>query len=247
MAGVVAPFLGAWALVTAGPRATFAAVGLIQALAVLPLLGAPNVPVRQAAPGAFRAARPAVILLAIDGWFDACFFFVWQIALFVSLGENIPAYGGAMALAGLAGAVAGLVIGRHVDAGHGRRAVAVAYGAAAAVVSVRAASLGYPWVAVAANALGAAVMPLLIPALATATYNMAKASPCSLRFQMATEGGWDVGCFAGCLVAAALSATGASLAVAMLTALPLLLAGALLLRRYYGRRPASLEAGFADA
>jgi len=143
VAGVVAPFLGAWALVTAGPRLTFAAVGLVQALAVLPLLGAPNVAVKLTAPGAFRAARPAVVLLAIDGWFDACFFFVWQIALFVSLGENIPAYGGAMALAGLAGAAAGLVIGRHVDAGHGRRAVAVAYGAAAAVVSVRAASLGH--------------------------------------------------------------------------------------------------------
>ena len=247
VAGVVAPFLGAWALVTAGPRATFAAVGLIQALAVLPLLGAPNVSVRPSAPGVFRAARPAVMLLVIDGWFDACFFFVWQIALFVSLGENIPAYGGAMALAGLAGAVAGLVIGRRVDAGHGRRAVAIAYAAAAAVVSLRAASLGHPWLAVAANALGAAVMPLLIPALATPTYNMAKASPCSLRFQMATEGGWDVGCFAGCLVAAGLSATGFSLSVAILTALPVLAAGALLLRRYYGRKPASLEAGFADA
>jgi Major Facilitator Superfamily len=247
VAGVAAPFLGAWALVTAGPRTTFAAVGLIQALAVLPLLGAPNVPVKQTAPGAFRAARPAVVLLAIDGWFDACFFFVWQIALFVSLGQNIPAYGGAMALAGLAGGAAGLVIGRHVDAGYGRRAVAIAYGATAAVVAVRAASLGYPWVAVTANALGAAVMPLLIPALATATYNMAKASPCSLRFQMATEGGWDVGCFAGCLVAAALSAAGLSLSVAILTALPVLLAGALLLRRYYARKPAALEAGFADA
>jgi len=247
VAGVVAPFLGAWALVTAGPRVAFAAVGLIQALAVIPLLGAPNVPVRQTAPGAFRAARPAVVLLVIDGWFDAGFFFVWQIALFVSLGENIPAYGGAMALAGLAGAVAGLVIGRHVDAGYGRRAVAIAYSATAAVVAVRAASLGYPWVAVVANALGAAIMPLLIPALATATYNMAKASPCSLRFQMATEGGWDVGCFAGCLIAAGLAAAGLSLAVAMLTALPVLAVGALLLRRYYGAKPASLEEGLVDA
>jgi len=38
-----------------------------------------------------------------------------------------------------------------------------------------------------------------------------------------------------------------SLSVAILTALPVLLAGALLLRRYHGRKPAALEAGFADA
>jgi len=47
--------------------------------------------------------------------------------------------------------------------------------------------------------------------------------------------------------AAGLSAAGLSLSVAILTALPVLLAGALLLRRYYGRKPAALEAGFADA
>ena len=57
VAGIVAPLLGAWALVTAGSRWTFAAVGLIQAIAAVPLLGAPNVAVRQEAPGALRAAR----------------------------------------------------------------------------------------------------------------------------------------------------------------------------------------------
>ena len=89
----------------------------------LPLLGAPNVAVKPHAPGAFKAARPGMILIAADGWFDAYFILVWQIALFVSLGESIAAYGGAMALAGLAGAVCGLLLGRHIDAGHGRRAV----------------------------------------------------------------------------------------------------------------------------
>ena len=59
----------------------------------------------------------------------------------------------------------------------------------------RAASLRSPWLAVSANALGALVMPLLLPALGTATYNRDKASPCTLRFHMATEGGWDVGYF----------------------------------------------------
>ena len=142
-----------------------------------------------------------MILIAADGWFDACFILVWQIALFVSLGESIAAYGGAMALAGLAGAVAGLLLGRRIDAGHGRQAVAIAYGVAAVIVLLRAASLGSPWLAVGANALGGFFWPLLGPALGAAVYNLAKASPCPFRFHMATEGGWDIGCFAACLLA----------------------------------------------
>ena len=236
VAGILAPLLGAWALVTFGPHPMFAAFGLIQALAVVPLIGVPNVAIKESAPGAFRAARLGALLYATDGWFDACFFFVWQIALFVSLGESISAYGGAMALAGLVGAVCGLLLGRHIDAGHGRRAVAISYGLAAAVVLLRAASFGSPWLAVAANAAGAPVMSLMLPALGAATYNLAKASPCPLRFQVAAEAGWDVGCVCSCLVAAGLLAAGVSLAIVMLVALPALALAALLLRRYYGSR-----------
>jgi hypothetical protein len=57
----------AWALLTAGPRLTFAAVGLIQAIAAVPLLGVPNVAVKQEAPGALRAARQGIFLVAVDG------------------------------------------------------------------------------------------------------------------------------------------------------------------------------------
>ena len=60
---------------------------------------------------------------------------------------------------------------------------------------------------------------------------MAKASPCPFRFQMATEGGWDVGCFAACLITAALAALGVSLAVALLLALPGIAAAALQLQK----------------
>ena len=103
--------------------------------------------------------------------------FVWQIALFVSLGENIPAYGGAMALAGLVGAVCGLLLGRHIDAGHGRRAVIIASVMATVLVLLRAASLGSPWLAVIANALGALLWPLLIPALGTGDLQYGKGLP----------------------------------------------------------------------
>ncbi len=233
--GIVAPLLGAWAVVTAGPRVAFAAVGLVQALAVVPLIGVPNVPVKREAPGTVRAARLTMVLLAIDGWFDAGFMFVWQIALFVSLGGNIPAYGGAMALAGLAGAGGSLLIGRHVDLGHGRRAVTIGYGVAAAVVVLRGLSLGSPWLAVTANALGAFALPLFVPSIGTALYNTAKASPCTLRFNIATEAGWDIGSFAGCLAAAAFYHYGLSLSAGILQAVPFAFAAAWLLRRYYGK------------
>jgi hypothetical protein len=239
VAGIVAPVLGAWALVTLGPGTMFAAVGTVQALAVVPLLGAPRVAVKASAPGAFRAARVGVILYACDGWFDACAIVVWQIALFLTLGESFAAYGGAMALAALVGAACGLLLGRHIDAGHGRCAVVIAYAAAAAMVLLQAASLGAPWLAVAANALGALVMSLLSPAIGTATYNLAQISPCPMRFHIATEAGWDVGCLAACLLAAALAASGAPLSIAILLALPALGLAALTLRRYYGRSAAA--------
>ncbi len=241
--GIVAPLIGAWAVVTAGGRATFAGVALIQVLAVLPLIGAPNIPVRHEAPGAFRAARLATAIIVFDGWFDACFIFVWQIALFYSLKESIPAYGGAMALAGLAGAAGGLALGRHIDLGHGRRMVLIGFGATAIVVAVRAASVGFPWLAVIANALGALVMPLLVPGLGTATYNMAKASPCPFRFNIAVEAGWDIGSFVGCITAAALAASGLPLSDGILLALPALTGGALILWHYYGLKTAMATAG----
>jgi MFS family permease len=242
-AGIVAPLIGAWALLTLGPRWMFFGVALVQALAIVPLIGAPNVAVRRTAPGAFRAARLGAVLYATDGWFDACFLLVWQMALFVSLGESVAAYGGAMALAALVGAAFGLLLGRRIDAGHGRHAVLVAYGIAAALVLTRALSLESPWLAIAANALGAMVFPLMLPALGAATYNLAKNAPCPLRFLIAAEGGWDIGCLMACLIAAAVSASGISPAFSVALALPALLVAALVLGRYFaGRRSEAVPA-----
>lgn len=245
--GVVTPLLGAWALMNFGARWTFAAVAVVQLLAVAPLIGMPNVPVARHAPGAFKAARSGALLIGIDGWFDACYFFVWQIALFVSLSESLSAYGGAMALAGLVAVVFGLLVGKYVDGGLGRRAVAIAYGTALVIVLLRAGSFGYPWLAVIANAAGAVLMPMLVPPLDAVVCNLAKAAPCPLRFQMAAEGGWDVGCFAACLCAAALTALGVSLGVVILLALPAIVAGGVVLRRFYpaeglAAAPLSVEA-----
>ena len=234
--GIVAPLLGAAALVTVGPRWAFGGVGVIQLLAILPLIGAPNISVKSEAPGAYRAARAAGALLAADGWFDASYVFIWQIALFVTLHHSFAAYGGAMALAGAVGAVCALLFGRHIDLGGGRRAVVATYGLATVIVVSRAASLGLPWLAVGANALGALLIPLLSPTMGGVTYNLAQASPCSFRFHLTTEGGWDVGCFFACLSAAAIVAAGGSLAIPILLALPAVAASALILWRFYSER-----------
>jgi DHA1 family inner membrane transport protein len=232
-ASIAAPVAGAWSLLTLGPRRTFAAVALVQALSVAPLLALPNVAVAKSAPGAWRAARLPFLLIVADGWFDAVFVYVWQIGLFLTLAESYAGYGGAMAAAGVVGALAGLLIGRHVDRGSGRRAAAIGYGAAAIVALVRAGSLGAPWLAAIANAAGGLVMPLLVPPLAAATHNVAKASPCPFRVKMATEGGWDIGCFIACVAAAGLSALRAPSWIALVFALPPLAGGLSLLWRYY--------------
>jgi hypothetical protein len=233
LANVVAPILGTWALVAAGPRWAFFVVGIIQAAAVLPLIGIGNVRVKAEAPGAVRAARLGGALFALDGWFGAHNIILWQAALFVVLGRDFAAYGGTMALAGLVGAAWGLFLGRSIDAGHGRRAVAIAFTIAAALVLFRVVALPVPWLAVLATAAGSIVWPVYLPVLATATYNLAKAAPCPLRFNMALEAAWDVGCAAGCILAAGLIVLGTPLALTLLPSLPAVALTAALLRRYY--------------
>jgi hypothetical protein len=240
---IVAPWVGGWALTALGPEATFGAVTVAQLTGLLPLIGAPSPRVAERAPIDRRAARLAILVQAGDGLFSAGFYYVWQIALFVSLGERFANYGGAMALAGLAGAVASLAIGRVVDLGHGRATVMVAYGVCTAVTALKAASLGAPALAVLANALATVALLLLEPVMMSPVYNLAKASACPLRFCMATEGGWDVGCTAGCLAAAGLTALRIPLPASILLALPGSAIGFALLLRSYGARRLSLAAG----
>lgn len=241
--GIIAPVLGGWALVTVGPGATFWAVGVIQAFSCVPLIGAPNFQILPEAPGAFAAARRGLFMFLCDGFFAGGFYYVWQIALFISLGESFLAYGGAVALAALAAATLGLVLGHSIDAGHGRKAVVAAYVVAAVMTVFRAASFGSPWLAVVANAAGAFVVSLTTPTLMTAVYNMAKASPCALRFHIVTEGAWDIGCGAGCLAAAGIVAVGLPLSLGILIAIAAAGASMMLLLRYYATNPvASLAA-----
>jgi DHA1 family inner membrane transport protein len=246
VAGIVSPLLTGILLVAFGPLVAFGAAAIVQVSAAVPLLWTPDVEVARRAPGAFKAAIPGMTLFLADGWIAAGYYFVWQIALFLSLGESYTAFGGALALAALVGAAAGLFLGRLIDAGHGRRAVWYGLGALAVTTILRAAAPGHALLAVIANALGALVVCLYIPTLMTAVYNQAKSSPCALRFHVAAEGAWDVGGASGCLLAASLAAAGVSLSVPLL--LPLIGAAALFvqLRRYYGAHPAIAEIALTD-
>jgi len=233
LVGIVSPLVTGWALFTFGPTVAFGATASILLSAALPLLWTPDVIVRRRVPHVIRGAIPGMQLFLGDGWIAAGYHFVWQIALFLSLRESYVAYGGALALSALVGAVAGLLLGRRIDAGHGRSAVAYALGVLVLTTILRAAAPGHAALAITANALGAFVVCLYIPTLMTAVYNQARRSACTLRFHVATEGAWDVGGASGCLVAALLTLAGVSLSVAIL--LSLLGVGGLfvLLRRYY--------------
>jgi DHA1 family inner membrane transport protein len=235
LAGIVGPLATGWALTTLGPRAAFDATAVVLAIAALPILWTPRVAVAQEAPGALAAAIPGALLFAADGWIAAGYLFVWQIALFLALGESFSAFGGAMALAAVVGAAGGMLLGRLVDAGHGGHAVGIAFAALALTTLLRALSYDNAVLAVTANALGALVGCLYVPAFGTAVYNQAKRSPCPLRFHIASEGGWDLGGGIGLLLSAGLLAAGVPLSPVILLSLLGTLAGFLLLRHYYAR------------
>jgi MFS family permease len=231
--GVVGPLATGWALITLGPRIAFGAAAAVMMLATLPIMWTPNVAVPQQTWGTLKTAMPGILLFAADAFIAGSYVFVWQIALFLSLGESFSAFGGAMALAAFAGAVGGLLLGRLVDAGHGTRAAIVALVTMAASTMLQAVSVGNAPLAVLANASGALVACLYVPVLGTAIYNQAKRSPCTLRFHIATEAGWDLGGASALLVAAGLLQAGVPIVACILLSLLGILASFYLLRTYF--------------
>jgi hypothetical protein len=244
--GIASPLVTGGMLVTFGPGIAFGAAAVVLLLAALPLLWTPNVAVARVAPGAFKAAIPGMLLFIADGWITAGIYFTWQIALFLALGKSFIAYGGALATAALVGALSGLVLGRHIDRGHGARAVWLALSIIALVILLRAVAVDRAALAVVANALGSFGACLYIPTLMTALYNQSKRAPCPLRFQVAAEGGWDVGGASGALAAALLIGFGAPLSAGILLALLGVAGNFVLLRRYYGEHRGESERLFSD-
>lgn len=237
LVGVASPLMTGFLLVTYGPRAAFSLATVFCIASALPLLRMPDVRVAPRASGAFKASIPGILLYVADGWIMAGYVFVWQIALFTSLNEDFLAYGGALALAAVIGGIGSLTLGRHIDAGYGRRAVAYAFGTFALIIALRAVATGDATVAVMANALGALGACLYVPTLMTAVYTQAKRAPCTLRFHVATEAGWDIGGASGLLAAALLARMGLPLWVGILLSLLGVAALVVLLQRYYAPRP----------
>ncbi|HEV2652864.1 MAG TPA: MFS transporter [Rhizomicrobium sp.] len=237
LVGVVSPLVAAWLLVNYGPRAAFYSTGAIQALSAIPILWTPDIAVAPSKPGAYRAALSGAMLFVSDGVVAAGYFITWQIALFLSLGQDLMAYGGALAIAALVGAVGGLFLGRLIDTGGGGRAVWYSVGLLAMVIAMRAAVLHNPALAITANALGALVGCLYVPTIMTAVYNQAKRSPCVMRFHIAAEGGWDVGVSTGLAVAAAIVWAGYPIAWAILLSMGGATSVFFLLQRYYAANP----------
>ncbi len=232
LVGVVAPLLTGWALAAFGPRVAFYTTAAVVFTAALPLLGTPNVRIAKSTPGSWRDTLQGVRLFAADGWSYGAFV-IWQIALFLSLGESFTGYGLAMALAAMVGAAISLALGRFIDLGHGTRAVWLVGGLLVAIDLARAGSYGAPGLAIAANAAAALAGAVSGPTLMTAVYNLAKTAPCTMRYQIAADGGWDAGAGCACLGGAALLWIGAPMPLAIMLSLPGSVAIFVLLRRYY--------------
>lgn len=206
--GIIAPLVGGFMLTIFGPVYAFAFTALIYAFAAVPMLGAPRMVVEREAQLSREAKVFAGGLAFSDGLVAAAVNFGWRIVLFQTLGESFNNYGGALAVAGLAGAVVGLIGGRLIDLGHHRRSVQI--GLAFMICTILAETFGYasPWSAIAANMIGAVAGPIYMSSIMAPLYNVGQSSACAFRFNVVAENGFDCGAGFGALAAGVLVWTG---------------------------------------
>jgi MFS transporter, DHA1 family, inner membrane transport protein len=203
-AGVAAPLIMGFLLTWFSAWVGFGFIALAMALAALPFCFGPQIGVIQHAELPAATKSLGRLLMFTDGIRSAATHFVWLIALFLTLGSNYVSYGGALALSGLTGAFMGLFVGKWFDLGKGVHAARVGYGAMIASSLVKCFGFSVPWSAVTGNALYAIAWPSYATALNSQVYNLARQSPCPLRFHIVAEGGWDLGMAFGCGLAALL-------------------------------------------
>jgi MFS transporter, DHA1 family, inner membrane transport protein len=204
LAGIGAPIIMSFLLTWFSPWVGFVFIAIAMFLAALPFVFGPEVAVLRHAEVPQASRRLARWLMTTDGFRASALHFVWLIVLFLTLGSSYVAFGGALALAGLTGAFAGLFVGRWIDVGKGVRAARIGYGAMALSAVAKCFGFSLPWSAVAANAMTTAAWPSYATALNSQVYNLARQSPCALRFHVVAEGGWDLGMAVGCSLAAVL-------------------------------------------
>lgn len=204
LVGIGAPVLMSFLLTWFSPWVGFAIIAFAMFLAALPFVFGPEVAVLHDAIVPLETRQLGWRLMITDGFRSSALHFVWLIVLFLTLGSSYVAFGGALALAGVTGAFMGLFVGRWLDLGKGVRAARIGYGAMALSAIAKCFGFATPWTAVAANAMTTAAWPSYATALNSQVYNLARQSPCALRFHVVAEGGWDLGMAIGCSLAAAL-------------------------------------------
>jgi MFS transporter, DHA1 family, inner membrane transport protein len=204
IAGIIAPLIMGFLLTWFNAWVGFGFIAFAMALAALPFLYGPQIDVVRDAIVPPESRREARLLMLTDGIRTAATHFLWLIVLFLTLKSNYVAFGGALALAGITGAIMALFVGKWIDIGKGLRAVRIGYGMMTISSVLKAVGFNLPWSAVGANALYSVAFPSYITALNTQVYNLARQSPCALRFHIVAEGGWDLGMTIGCGFAALL-------------------------------------------
>ena len=113
----------------------------------------------------------------------------------------------------------GLMTGKLVDLGTGRRALQIGFMVLSIAILARAFGYAAVWSAVAANIIAVIIWPIYATATNSRIYDLARQSPCPLRYHIVAEGGWDLGTAMGCLVSAVLIYFGFSYFVPLLFAL----------------------------
>jgi MFS transporter, DHA1 family, inner membrane transport protein len=245
------PAIGGVLLTRLGPWAAFGAAFVIMLASILPILRLAEPHLAPAMPdGAYAAAKNGAMLYFTDGWMQVSLTTAWSIVMFHALGGRYDSFGGTLSLAGLAGAVGGMALGRLIDKGHARRALWLNAFILAVCLLLRSATFGHAG-AVIVVAVGTTLFSgVYVPSWMTPIYNEARISPCMLRFQFAAESGWDVGGLLAGGIAAAMCYWGLPVEAAILLALPMVPVQALLLERSYALQfPADLgaAAGYATA
>lgn len=202
--GIVGPLFGGFMLTYIGPVFAFASTTLIYALAAVPMLGTPRMAIEPEAKLSRAARNFAGGLAFSDGLVASAVNFGWRIVLFQTLGESFKDFGSALAVAGLAGAFMGLVGGRLIDLGHHKRSVQIGLAIMSVTVLVEAFGYATPWIAIAANMIGALAGPIYMAALMAPLYNVGQNSACAFRYNVVAENGFDCGAGFGALLAALL-------------------------------------------
>ncbi len=234
IATVLAPLAGGLAIDYFGAKAAFSIGAVIELCSIIPLLCIPNIPIAHKRPhGAFNAVREGACIFITDGWIAISFLYAWAVMLFNSTGSHYTKFGGAFALAGLVASLAGLLIGKMIDAGHAQRTVIIGGLFCIGAIILKASAGGDLTEKMGIMSICSLLAISYNPMLMTAIYRLAAKAPCTLRFIFVTEGSWDIGSTSCCLAIAGLLSCGAPIGWAVAMAIPVTLLQMVLLYKFY--------------